>query len=140
MKSQTLKNLVRKPLGPVIAATLLVASVAHADPESGKLKLAGFIDAAAGSELIAGDYAAVIEKLAPHAFAFDADEVAASTNLCVAYVAMGRLDDAHDACDEAIKIARMDQRGRTLQERMAYEDAVTVAVANRAVLTRLSGE
>jgi hypothetical protein len=139
MKLQTLKNL-RKPLAAAVAATLLVGSVAHADTEPGKLKLAGFVDAAEGTELIAGDYAAVIDKLAPHSFAFDADEVAASTNLCVAYVAMGRLDAAHDACDEAIKIARMDQRGGTLQERMAYEDAVAVAVANRAVLTKLSGE
>jgi hypothetical protein len=140
MKLQTLKNLRSRPLGIAVAATLLVASVAHADTESPKLKLAGFVDAAAGSELIAGDYATVIEKLAPHSFAFDADEVAASTNLCVAYVAMGRLDEAHDACDEALKIARMDQRGGTLQEHMAYEDALAVAVANRAVLTKLSGE
>ena len=140
MKLQTLKNLRYKPLAAAIAATLLVASVAHADPESGKLKLAGFVDAAEGSELIAGDYVAVIDKLAPHSFAFDADEVAASTNLCVAYVAMGRLDEAHDACDEAIKLARMDQRGATLQDHIAYDNAVAVAYANRAVLTKLSGE
>ena len=140
MKLQTLKNLRHKPLAAAIAATLLVVSVAHADPESGKLKLAGFVDAAEGAELIAGDYAAVIGKLAPHSFAFDADEVAASTNLCVAYVAMGRLDEAHDACDEAIKIARLDQRGATLQDHMAYDNAVAVAYANRAVLTKLSGE
>ncbi len=89
MKLQTLKNLRSRPLGIAVAATLLVASVAHADTESPKLKLAGFVDAAEGTELIAGDYATVIEKLAPHSFAFDADEVAASTNLCVAYVAMG---------------------------------------------------
>jgi tetratricopeptide (TPR) repeat protein len=140
MKLQTLKNLRYKPLAAAIAATLLVVSVAHADPEAGKLTLAGFVDAAAGTALIAGDYAAVIDKLAPHSFAFDADEVAASTNLCVAYVAMGRLDEAHDACDEAIKIARMDRRGATLQEHLAYENAVAVAYANRAVLTKLSGE
>jgi hypothetical protein len=140
MKLQTLKKLRYQPLAAAIAATLLVVSVAHADPESGKLKLAGFVDAAEGTELIAGDYAAVIDRLAPHSFEFDADEVAASTNLCVAYVAMGRLDEAHDACDEAIKLARMDQRGATLQDHIAYENAVAVAYANRAVLTKLSGE
>jgi tetratricopeptide (TPR) repeat protein len=140
MKLQPLKNRRYKPLAAAVAATLLVVSVAHADPESGKLTLAGFVDAAAGTALLAGDYAAVIDKLAPHSIAFDADEVAASTNLCVAYVAMGRLDEAHDACDEAIKIARMDQRGATLQEHLAYENAVAVAYANRAVLTKLSGE
>jgi len=140
MKLQPLKKLRYQPLAAAIAATLLVVSVAHADPESGKLKLAGFVDAAEGTELIAGDYVAVIDKLAPHSFAFDADEVAASTNLCVAYVAMGRLDEAHDACDEAIKLARMDQRGATLQDHIAYDNAVAVAYANRAVLTKLSGE
>jgi hypothetical protein len=140
MKLQTLKNLRYKPLAAAIAATLLGISVAHADPESGKLKLAGFVDAAEGTELIDGDYAAVIDRLAPHSFEFDADEVAASTNLCVAYVAMGRLDEAHDACDEAIKLARMDQRSGTLQDHIAYENAVAVAYANRAVLTKLSGE
>ena len=140
MKLQTLKNLRCKPLGVALAATLLVASVAHADPESGKLKLSGFTDAAEGPALIAGDYAAVIDRLAPHSFAFDADEVAASTNLCVAYVAMGRLDEAHDACDEAITMARLDQWGEPLDERMAHDNALAIAVANRAVLTKLSGE
>jgi hypothetical protein len=139
MKLQTLKNL-RRPLVLALAATLLAASVAHADTEAGKLKLTGFTDVAEGPALIAGDYAAVIDKLAPHSFAFEADEVAASTNLCVAYVAMGRLDEAHDACNEAITMARMDQWGTTLDERVAYENALSVAVANRAVLTKLSGE
>ena len=140
MRLQTLKNLRRRPLGLALAATLLAASVAHADPEAGKLKLSGFVDAAEGTELIAGDYAAVVEKLATHSFEFEADEVAASTNLCVAYVAMGRLDEAQDACDEAIKMARMDQRGETLEEHRGYENAVAIAVANRAVLTKLSGK
>lgn len=140
MKLQTLKNLRCKPLGVAIAATLLVASVAHADTTSGKLKLAGFADAALGTELMAGDYAAVIDKLSSHSFEFDADEVAASTNLCVALVAMGRLDDAHDACDDAIKIARLDARGETLQDHIAYQNALAIAYANRAVLTKLSGE
>jgi hypothetical protein len=129
-----------RPLGIAVAATLLVASAAHADTESPKLKLAGFVDAAEGTELMAGDYATVIDKLAPHSFAFDADEVAASTNLCVAYVATGRLDEAHDACDEAIKLARMDAWGGSLEERNSYENEVAIAVANRAVLTKLSGE
>ena len=139
MKLQPLKKL-RKPLAAALAATLLVGSVAHADTEPGKLKLAGFVDAAQGTELIAGDYAAVIDRLAPHSFAFEADEVAASTNLCVAYVAMGRLDEAHDACDEAITMARLDQWGETLDERVAHDNEMAIAVANRAVLTKLSGE
>ncbi|MGC1457310.1 MAG: hypothetical protein WA825_03420 [Steroidobacteraceae bacterium] len=137
MKLQLLKS-ARIPLAAAFAATVLVASAAHA-AASGKLVLSGFEDAAAGDQLMAGDYAAVIRKLASHSIAYDADEVAASTNLCVAYVATGKLEQAHGACDEAIAMARLDQSD-SLLERLAHEDALSVAYANRAVLTRLSGE
>lgn len=122
------------------AATLLVASSAHADVEAGKLTLAGYIDAAAGEQLMAGNYRAVIDKLAPHTTDFTANEVAASTNLCVAYVAAGKLDEARAACDEAIRMARLDQAGEGLLERLSHQDALSVATANRAVLSKLSGE
>jgi len=141
MKLQSLKNVRCRSLAAAVAATLFVASVAHADVEAGtKLKLAGYIDAAEGSQLMAGKYDDVINKLAPHTIAFASDNVAASTNLCVAYVAVGRLNDAHGACDEAIVLARNDMSGRTLEERMAHEDALSIAVANRAVLAKLAGQ
>jgi hypothetical protein len=139
MKLQLLKS-ARIPLAGVLAATLLAASAAHAAPTADKLVLAGFVDAADGEELLAGDYAAVIQKLAPHSFDFKSDQVAASTNLCVAYVATGKLGEAHDACNEAIALARQDQYGVSMQERMSRHDPLSVAYANRAVLTRLSGE
>lgn len=139
MKLQQLKT-ARIPLAAALAASLLVASAAHADPSSTKLVLSGFVDAADGEQLMAGNYAGVIEKLAPHTIDFRADEVAASTNLCVAYVATGKLGEAHDACNEAIALARLMDRDTELLERMAHQDALSVAYANRAVLTRLSGE
>jgi hypothetical protein len=138
MKLQIL-NTLRLPLAAT-AATLLAASAAHADVEAGKLILSGYIDAAAGEQLMAGNYAAVIDKLAPHSLDFGANEVAASTNLCVAYVATGKFDEAHTACDEAIKMARLDQFNYTVMERLAHQDALSVAYANRAVLTKLSGK
>jgi hypothetical protein len=137
MKLQLLKSV---PLAAAIAATLLMASAAHADVEPGKLVLAGFTDAAEGDQLLAGDYSAVIQKLAPHSHEFNEDVVAASTNLCVAYVATGHLDAAHSACDEAIKLARLDSSGEPLLERMAHQDPLSIAYANRAVLSKLSGE
>ncbi|HEX3838232.1 MAG TPA: hypothetical protein VHW25_14810 [Steroidobacteraceae bacterium] len=139
MKLQLLKSLRHVPLAAAVAGTLLVASAAHADAESGKLVLSGYSDAAAGEQLLAGDYATVIQKLAPHATDFNVNEVAASTNLCVAYVASGRLDEAHDACNEAIKLARLDDF-TPVQERLAHQDPLSIAYANRAVLTRLSGQ
>jgi hypothetical protein len=137
MKPQLLKS-VRIPLA-ALAATVLVASAAHAAP-AGKLVLSGFEDAADGDQLLAGDYGAVIQKLASHSLEYAADEVAASTNLCVAYVASGKLHDAQSACDEAIAMARLMDRDVSLSERLAHTDALSVAYANRAVLTRLSGE
>jgi hypothetical protein len=139
MKLQLLKS-ARIPLAGVLAATVLAASAAHADPVAGKLVLSGFVDAADGEALLAGDYAAVIQKLAPHTFEFRVDQVAASTNLCVAYVKTGKLGEAHGACDEAIAMARLDQYGVSVQERLSRHDPLSVAYANRAVLTRLSGE
>jgi hypothetical protein len=139
MKLQLTKR-VLAPLAATVAASLLITSAAQADVESGKLTLSGYIDAAAGEQLIAGDYAAVIGILGPHKADFTSNEVAASTNLCVAYVAAGKLDEAHNACDEAIRVARLDQFNASLLERMSHQDSLSVAYANRAVLTKLSGQ
>jgi hypothetical protein len=139
MTLQMLKR-IRVPLTGAAVATVLVASAARADVEAGKLTLSGYVDAAAGEQLMAGHYAAVISRLAPHGTDFIADEVAASTNLCVAYVATGKFAQAHDACDEAIRLARLDESGETLLERLAHQDELALAYANRAVLGRLSGD
>jgi hypothetical protein len=143
MKLQILKSIRYQPLAAALAATFMLAQSAHADTESSKLKLAGYIDAAAGEQLIAGNYTAVITKLAPHSEDFAVDQVAASTNLCVAYVAIHQWDAAHGACDEAIKMARRDPSSVSnmdLVERLAHKDALSIANANRAVLSKLSGE
>jgi hypothetical protein len=140
MKLQLPKSTRRLPLAAALAGTLLLASAAQADVESGKLVLSGFIDAAAGEQLLAGNYAAVIQKLAPHSTDYAANEVAASTNLCVAYVASGRLDEAHNACNEAIRMARLDDFDVPFLERLAHQDPLSIAYANRAVLTKLSGQ
>jgi hypothetical protein len=140
MKLQLPKSTRRVPLAAMLAGTLLVASAAHADVESGKLVLSGFTDAAAGEQLMAGDYSAVIQKLAPHTSDFNANAVAASTNLCVAYVASGRLDEAHHACDEAINMARLDDSDTPFLERLSHQDPLSIAYANRAVLNKLSSK
>lgn len=139
MKMQTLNRSGCGTLGAALAA-LLMGSAAFAAGEPAKLVLSGFTDAAAGDALMAGHYAAVIDRLAPHAAAFDADQVAASTNLCVAYVAAGRLQEAHPACDEAVATARRDMPGATLADHLAHDNAVAIAYANRAVLDKLAGE
>jgi hypothetical protein len=138
MKLQTLKSTRCKPLATATAAMLLIAAAAHADEKTSKLTLIGYTDAAAGAQLAAGDYAGVIDKLAPHTIDFTVDELSASTNLCVAYVAIGKLDAAHDACNEAIAMARLGQFV-SLEDRLTHQDPLSIAYANRAVLTKLSG-
>lgn len=138
MNLQSLSPL-RLPLAAAVAATLLT-SAAHASVEFGKLVLSGYSDAAQGTRLMAGDYAAVITLLAPHTADFTANEVAASTNLCVAYVASHRLDEAHKACEEAIDLARLQVSGESPLGRLSQQDSLSVAYANRAVLNQLSGE
>jgi hypothetical protein len=140
MKLQALRKVRFKALASTMAAALLTTAVAHAAGPSGKLTLAGYMDAADGDQLMAGDYAAVIEKLAPNAAHFGEDEVAATTNLCVAYVATGQLQTARGACDEAVKTAQRDWDSLGLTERLSHTDALSVAYANRAVLSKLSGE
>lgn len=139
MKLQSWKYLRCKPVAAVVAATLLATSMAHATGLT-KLTLAGFTDGAEGTQLLAGDYATVIAKLAPHSGEFNSDEVAASTNLCVAYVASRHLEAARAACDEAVAIARLEEAGISLEERMTHDDALSIAYANRAVLNKLAGE
>jgi carbohydrate-selective porin OprB len=140
MKLQLLKSIRHVSLAAALAGALLIAAAAPADAASDKLVLTGFTDAAAGEQLMAGEYATVIEKLGPHAADFHANEVAASTNLCVAYVASGHLDEARHACNEAIMTARLEESDGSLSERLAHQDALSVAYANRAVLTKLSGQ
>jgi hypothetical protein len=55
-------------------------------------------------------------------------------------VASGRLDEAHSACNEAIKLARLDDIDVPYLERLAHQDPLSIAYANRAVLTKLSGK
>lgn len=123
--------------GSLIAAVALAAGAAHADAGSGKLTVAGYTDAGAGMMLAAHDYEGVIDKLAGHTPAFSADPVAASTNLCVAYIAMDRLGDARMACDEAVQRAKDDYAGYTLADRKSHDAAVALAEANRATLAKL---
>ena len=136
MKIQTIAR------GALIAATTAVlASTAHADTESGKLQVSSYTytaDTVSDVMLIKHDYEGVIDRLAPHLFAFSSDAVASSTNLCVAYAAMHRVYEAHQACEEAVSIAKAAQSGITLADHKAHDDAVALALANQAAVAKMT--
>lgn len=153
LKESTLKRSTPKrlagpgALGAAAAAALLAgahAGPAHAGPipagpahpgaADHKLVLSGYEDDAAGAQLLAGRYGAVIEKLAHHGRAFTDDEVAASTNLCVAYIMTAKWDAAHAACDEAIALASLDVPQPGALSLRAHNEQIALAYSNRAVL------
>ncbi len=141
-----------KALGTAVAAVMIAAAAhsgaasaaahpgaAHTEmPYSGaarlKLVLSGYGDRAAGATLLAGHYGTVIEELGGHGPSFARDAVAASTNLCIAYIMTARWSAAHPACDEAVALAALDVPERDLLSREMHGEQMAVAYSNRAVL------
>ncbi len=112
-------------------------NAAYAGAARPKLVLSGYEDRAAGSALLAGDYGAVIEALGERGSSFTRDSVAASANLCVAYIMARSWGTAHSACDEAIAAAVRDLPARDLVLRNARKEQIALAYSNRAVLRLL---
>ena len=114
-------------------AALLVASAARADSDAHKLMLSGYEDTAAGPSLMAGRYDAVIKALGARGPSYQHDPIAASTNLCVAYIVTHQWEAADATCDAAVEAAK-PAVGATLFERKQHDESVALAYSNRAVL------
>ena len=140
MKTQSDRLRRRLPYYAIAAViAVIAATAAQADTESGKLMMSGYTvtaDTVSGAMLASHEYEAVIDRLAPHTAAFASDEVASSTNLCVAYAVTHRVSEAREACSEAVQFAKADQP-MTLAEHKAHDDAVAVALANQATVAKL---
>lgn len=110
------------------------AADAHAPAAHPKMVLSAYVDAAQGWTLLTGHYATVIAALGSHGGLFKQDELAASTNLCVAYIMMRKWSEAHPACDEAIRFAKLEV---VEPPQFAADDRglrIAVGYSNRAVL------
>jgi hypothetical protein len=136
MKSTWKSRAGPKALAAALASALLAAA-AHAGAAHRKLVLSGYESSVGGASLLAGHYDRVISELGSRGASFAQDEVAASTNLCVAYIMTRRWDAAHPACDEAIAIAEMDVSGPTIFSLQVHDGQVALAYSNRAVLELL---
>jgi len=122
-----------RPLRIAALASMCCAASAHADGTHPKMTLSAYLNAPDGEPLLAGRYGEVIGALGSHGLRFKQDAVAASTNLCVAYIMTHRWSEAHRACDEAILYAKLE-----MPESRGFvpgpHETVAIAYSNRAVL------
>ncbi len=139
-----------KALGAAALAAALITATAHAvtvhaatsadaheSAAHPKLVLSGYEEQAAGADLLAGRYGRVIAELGPHGARFGGDQIATSTNLCVAYIMTAKWDAARSACDEAVTLTELDVPDRDLTSRETHAEQVALAYSNRAVLNWL---
>ena len=147
LRRSTIRGRARsKALGAAILATALLTVGAdaatsagtHANAAHHKLVLSGYEEQAAGADLLAGRYGKVIEELGPRGARFAGEEIAASTNLCIAYIMSANWDAARSTCDEAVALAELDVSARDLPSREAHAEQVALAYSNRAVLDWLA--
>jgi hypothetical protein len=131
-----------KALGFAVLGSMILGAAARADAPAAphKLVLSGYADGVEGSNLLTGRYDAVVRRLAAHGVPFFADEVSASTNLCIAYIMTRAWKAAHAACDEALRDAQLEVTDPTIGSRMLHDEAVAIAYSNRAVLKAIDGQ
>ncbi|HTW39092.1 MAG TPA: hypothetical protein VMD49_11035 [Steroidobacteraceae bacterium] len=125
--------------GLAVLGSILLGGAARAETAAHKLLLSGYADGPQGEALLAGRYDLVIVRLAAHGAPFDADEVSASTNLCVAYIMSRHWNSAETVCDEALRDAKLDAPEPTMFSRLARNEEVAIAYSNRAVLKLIEG-
>ena len=118
-------------------APAMQAADAPASVAQPKMVLSAYVDAADGENLLAARYDAVIATLGSHGQHFKQDALAASTNLCVAYIMMHRWGEANPACDEAVQFAKLELPEMAQFPFHSHDVHVAAAYSNRAVLESL---
>jgi hypothetical protein len=96
-----------------------------------------YSDAAGGADVVAGRYRAALEELNGSPNITDLDPSATNTNRCVAYSMTLQWQDAHAACDAAVREAserRLARAGELSWQTPSENDRLAVAYTNRAVM------
>lgn len=127
-----------------VAASLVFAGAAAqaADPVARPV-LTGYSDTVGSDKLVSGEYKSMIAEVARFKEAPTLSPTAYNTNLCVGFIATRQMEEAHKACDAAVRAAK---RERTQQSswmagsRKAFNEQIAIAYANRAVLHYLSND
>jgi hypothetical protein len=137
MMHTPIRNLIAPRAALALLTTLLLASAARAQDPAHALVLTAYINAAGGSQLTAGRYAAAVAQIKPGQREFAYRSAATDTNLCVAYIAMRNLPDARAACDAAVAAEEAEHVGLSvwrLNARAHPNPELALAYSNRAVL------
>jgi hypothetical protein len=123
-----------------VAASL--SAVTQAQPDSPFL-LTAYADAVGGERLIAGQYDTALVQIR-NATQTDVNaEGVNKTNACVALAVLKQLDQARQACDEAVTAANRDKlhsSGVVSKSRLDENESVAIAYTNRAVVHSLANE
>jgi hypothetical protein len=124
-----------------IAAALLcaIAPSLEALADTDAFEMRSYSNWLGGPEIDARDYAGAIATAArARAFIDVTSGLGAATNLCVAYTVTGEYTEAHDACADALKLARRaDEMPST---RLPSTTATALALSNRGVLRAVTGD
>ena len=95
------------------AAALLAGSAAYAaDEPQHTFELTAFSNTASGYSLVHGNYDLALRQLDVDAYSFD--NVTAVTNRCVALIVTRQFQEAHNACDAAVRAAHNCLRSNDL--------------------------
>jgi hypothetical protein len=123
------------------AAALLGGSAAYAADPQHTFQLTAFSNTASGYSLVHGDYQLALRQLD-----FDArslESVTSITNRCVALIVTKKLQEAHTACDAAVRAAQGELTSLPVSlswARQDYRDYLAQAYSNRAVLNWVSND
>jgi tetratricopeptide (TPR) repeat protein len=129
----------RCALGAVLALTFASgAALADGGP---RFVFTVYTDAMGGGEIAAGHYQAALNDLRRHPDTMGPDASTTNTNRCVAYSMTQQWQEAHIACDAAVRAAtdmiRTSPAWWGWGSAPGYDD-LALAYANRAVLSWLS--
>jgi len=142
MNNMTLRKRVGAPAMALCVLSLTLAGTpAWSGPGKPGYHMSVYNDAAQGSKILAGKYKLAIEKI--NARTPKRDVVLVKTNLCVAYAKSGELEQAAQACDEAVLAAQEQHSAKThLAKSLAsdYERYYAIALSNRGVLKAIAGD
>jgi tetratricopeptide (TPR) repeat protein len=125
-----------------LAALLVVGTPLAAHETEPVYTMTVIVDAAHGGKVAAGNYERAIAKITAGKSTRNA--YAKQTNLCVAYTKTGALDDATEACEEALAKVRerADKRGvlaGTTQSANVDRMYLALALSNLGVLHAARG-
>jgi hypothetical protein len=143
MTNCRIRNLKLPRAASILAAAAVIAASAHAQEPSHALMLAAYVNAAGGTDLTAGKYAAAIEQINRGRSRFVYRSAAIHTNLCVAYTAMRELAPAHAECDAALAAKQAEQRALPVWTFNAHRhpnEGLALAYSNRAVLCDVAAD